>query len=87
MQFESDNESTDSASHGNLAEFKLEHFLLGKTMFESCFIMIYNLTSLEIPITNVSNLHRTDNEFTLYRNQISLTNNNLQFFKNSILNE
>lgn len=54
MQFESDNESTDSASHGNLAEFKLEHFLLGKTMFESCFIMIYNLTctSLEIPITN-----------------------------------
>lgn len=52
MQFESGNESTDSASHGNLAEFKLEHFLLGKTMFESCFIMIYNLTSLEIPITN-----------------------------------
>lgn len=50
MQFESDNESADSASHGNLAEFKLEHFLLGKTMFESCFIMIYYLTSLEIPI-------------------------------------
>lgn len=50
MQFESHSESTDSASHGNLAEFKLEHFLLGKTMF--CLIMIYNLTSLEIPITN-----------------------------------
>lgn len=48
MQFESDNESTDSASHGNLAEFKLEQFFL----FESCFIMIYYLTSLEIPIIN-----------------------------------
>lgn len=36
MQFESHSESTDSASHGNLAEFKLEHFLLEKTMFESC---------------------------------------------------
>lgn len=36
MQFESDNESTDLASHGNLEEFNLEHFLLEKTMFESC---------------------------------------------------
>lgn len=52
MQFESDNESTDSESHGNPAEFKLEHFLLEKTMFESCLIMIYYLTSIEIQITD-----------------------------------
>lgn len=36
MQFESDNKFTDSASHGNPAEFKLEHFFLGKTIIESC---------------------------------------------------